>query len=324
VQTSRAIAAPGVRTDAHPGWRERLASAIAITAGSRRLTLLGALGSSLRGTILILLAPIIVLPTQVEVRGLLGNNLGSSGFSDSFWVLVGGAAFTSTVLVALATLAIAATERASFETINGRLAPAIRNHVLLRLFAVQLLTVVAVVACAIPLALAVGHVTYDEIIRPTSAASIYARVLAAIGQPLFGFAASVLVIELLSALTTREVLARVAHTTTFAGSPRLWLFPALLQALTRPLRSPIRTIATATMGWLAFLAALAPAVWLIGLAWTSVRSAFLTSVSLADLRADVGMLIVASGLALAFAVGLTLAGLASAFRSALWTVDRLS
>ncbi|MEO6349762.1 MAG: hypothetical protein ABIP53_03845, partial [Candidatus Limnocylindrales bacterium] len=165
---------------------------------------------------------------------------------------------------------------------------------------------------------------YDEIVRPTSAASIYARVLGGIGQPLFVFGLSILVIELVSALTTREVLARVAHAKTLAGSPRLWLIPALATALTRPLRSPIRVLGTAAMGWLAYIAALAPAVWLIGLAWHSVRSAFLTSLSFGDFRADVGMIIVASGLAVAFAIGLTAAGLASAFRSAMWTVARLS
>jgi hypothetical protein len=272
----------------------------------------------------VLLGPTIVLPTQVEVRGLLGNNLGSSGFEDGFWFLVGAAAFATTIVVALIALAIAATERAIFEQISGRLASQVRGHVLLRLLAVQLLTVVALVACAIPLALAVGHVTYGEIIRPTSAASIYTRVLSSIGQPLFGFGLSVFVVELVSALTTREVLARVAHAGTLRGTARLWLLPALAQALARPLRSPIRTLGTAAIGWLAYAAALAPAIWLIGLAWQSVRSAFLASSTFADLRADVTLLIVASGLAVAFAIGLVLAGLASAFRSAMWTVDRLS
>jgi hypothetical protein len=293
-------------------------------AGSRRLLILGALGTSLRGTILVLLGPIIVLPTQVEARGLLGNNLGSSGFMDSFWFMVGGGAFATTVVVALMALGIAATDRASFEVISGRLAPGIRSHLLLRLFAVQLLTVVAVVACAIPLAMAVGHSAYEEIVRPSSALSIYARVLTSVAQPLFIFGLSLLVIELFSSLTTREVLAGVAHTNTLRGSRRLWLLPAIARAFGRPLRSPLRVGSTASIGWLGYLAALAPAVWLIGLAWHSVRSAFLTSLSLADARTDFGLLIAASSLAVAFAVGLVLAGLASAFRSALWTVERLS
>ncbi|MEO6350025.1 MAG: hypothetical protein ABIP53_05175, partial [Candidatus Limnocylindrales bacterium] len=136
LETPRFLVAPGLRTASHPGWRSRLSASVALVAGNRRLWVLGALGSSLRGSILVLLGPIIVLPTQVEVRGLLGNNLGSSGFADSFWFLLGGAALATTIVVALMAFAIARTERATFETISGRLADPIRGHVLLRLFAV--------------------------------------------------------------------------------------------------------------------------------------------------------------------------------------------
>ena len=44
-----------------------------------QLWLLGTLSFILRGGLVVMLLPIVVLPTQVEVRLMLGGNLGSSG-----------------------------------------------------------------------------------------------------------------------------------------------------------------------------------------------------------------------------------------------------
>jgi hypothetical protein len=67
----------------------------------------------------------------------------------------------------------------------------------------------------------------------------------------------------------------------------------------------------------------ASGVGLVVVAWAATRAAFLSSVSLADFGDDLGMLLVAIGLAAAFAVALALGGFASALRAALWSVDRL-
>jgi hypothetical protein len=301
-----------------------MASVIGIVEAQPRLWIYGALGFALRGGVLLLVLPIIALPTQVEVRGILGNNLGSTGFTDGFWGLVAAAAIVTTVAVAAIVLILAGLELASFERLSGRLGPSTdRRRVLLRLFAVQLLTVTALAACAVPLALAVGQVSYDEIVRPTSGASIYGRVFAGVGQPLLMFAIALLVIEMLSALTTRELLARSAREGTSEDSARLWLLPALAGALSRPLRSPIRTVATAAIGWAVTAALVLPTAWAIAIAWQPVRGAFLQSLSFTDVGDDIGMLLVAVGLAGAFGLGMFVTGLGSAMRSALWSVERL-
>jgi hypothetical protein len=324
VESSQVLAAPGVRTVAQRGWRRRIWSAIGIVEAHPRLWLYGVLGFALRGGVLLLTLPIIALPTQVEVRGILGNNLGSTGFSDAFWGLVAVAAIATTVVVSVIVLMLAALELAAFERLAGRLAPATdRRRVLLRLFAVQLLTVSALAACAIPLAFAIGQVAYTEIVRPTSGASIYGRVLGGVTQPLLLFGVAVVVIEILSALTTRELLVRSAHGGAPGSSARLWLLPVLAAAISRMFRSPIRTVGTAAIGWAVTAATLLPAAWAIGIAWMPVRGAFLQSLSFADVGDDIGMLLVAIGLAGVFVLGMLVTGLGSAVRSALLSLERL-
>jgi hypothetical protein len=313
-----------LRTAAHPGWRQRVSTAFVTVAEQPRLWLYGSLGFMLRGGIILLMLPIVALPTQVEVRGMLGNNLGSTGFSDGFWGLVAVAAVLITVLATLAVLTLAGLELAAFERLVGyRGTSAARRQVFLRLFAVQLLSALALLTCAIPLAFAIGQVAYNEIVRPTSSASIYGRVLSGIGQPLYLFAAAVLIVEVVSALTTRELLVRNEHAGSTDRHARLWLLPAIAAVLMRPLRSPVRTLATAAAGWALTALALAPAVLAIGLAWQLVRGTFLESLSFADLGDDLGMILMAVGLAAAFALGLLLTGFASALRSALWSAERL-
>ena len=162
-----------MRTDAKPGWRALVGHALAAPIEQPSLWLLGILSFMLRGGLVVLLVPIIVLPTQVEVRLMIGNNLGSSGFSPAFYVGIGAATIISTglvmaVLYGLARIEIAAHSRvtrdADFEP-SPRHDPGAR---LRDLFVVEALTAVALLLAAVPLAAALGNWTYQEIILPTS------------------------------------------------------------------------------------------------------------------------------------------------------------
>ena len=75
------------------------------------------IGFSLRGGILLLLLPIIVLPTQVEVRLLLGHYLGSTGFTPSFFGLLVVLAVFAALLIVGALLVLARIELSSFERV---------------------------------------------------------------------------------------------------------------------------------------------------------------------------------------------------------------
>jgi hypothetical protein len=314
-----------MRTAAHPGLKARVALAFSMVMEQPRLWAFGALGFSVRGGIAVLLAPVIVLPTQVEVRALLGNSLGSAGFTVGFWFLVAGAAAITTALILLVVFGLARLELASFQRLDGvGLPQPNRERAMFRLFAVQLLTVIALAAAAVPLALSVGHVAYDEIIRPSSTLPIYSRILSGVTGPLVFFVVAIFVLEALSSIATREVLAHASRLSTSGTRTRTAFLGTLGAALARPLRSPVRTIATAAIAWLATAVALVPAAWLIGLAWRPVRATFLTSLSFGDLHSDLGMYLVAVGLAGAFALALLATGFASALRGALWSVERLS
>lgn len=320
MESSGTLVAPVARAFPQHGFRARLWLALNVVVDQPRLWAFGALGFALRGGIVALAAPIIVLPTQVEARALLGDNLGSTGFTGAFFVGLAAGALATTLLLVAVLVGLTAVERASFERIAGKFPKATRRTVLYRLFAVQLVTALAIALCAVPVALAAAEVAYSEVVRPTGAGSLYDRVLAGIAAPVFVLLFAVLVMELLSALTTREVLVRSQRQT--AG--RLWLLAALAAALTLPLRSPIRTLVTGATAWAITLAALLPAAWLISLSWQSVRGSYLTSLSLGETSTDVGMLIIATGLAAAFVLGILATGFASALRGALWSVERLS
>ena len=323
------LVAVGQRSATRPGWRAGISMAVEIVARAPRLWLYGALAFCLRGGIVALTVPIIVLPTQVEVRAILGGNLGSSGFTDGFWWMVSFGAIAATgALVAIAA-ALAWLELASFERVADRVGSREeRRATRLQLFAVQLLALIALAIAAIPLALAVGEGAYEEVLRPSGTGSIYDRVLARVSQPIFLLIVAVVTVELLSALASREVLARAARSGAAGSGTGRTFAHALAAALVRPLRFPIRTLATAALGWVITVAAVAASAWLIGLAWQSVRSRFLTSVAFgnlgADISADVEMFIIATALAAAFVAGILATGFASALRGASWSVERLS
>lgn len=336
MESSRILVAPGLRTRAHPGWRAGLTTALSVVAGQPRLWLLGMVGFCLRGGVLLLAVPIIVLPTQVEARLLIGDYLGSTGFTPGFWgLLVAGTVAAAVVTVAVL-LALARTELAAFERLIDdpemaehaalepiRLPRYGRSRLFLRLFGVQALALVAVVACAAPLASAIGQRAFDEIIRPSSSASIYARVLDGVAEPVFLFLFALVVIEMLSALATRELLVRATGWRGNRGSGRMWLLPAVGSAVVRPILSPLRTVGTAAIGWVATGLVLLPALWAISIAWQAVRGAFLTSVGFSDAAEILGMILVALSLSVAFVLAIAAAGFASALRAALWSVERL-
>lgn len=324
MESSRILVAPGLRTLARAGWRAGLTTALAAVAGQPRLWLFGMVGFLLRGGVLLLAVPIVILPTQVEARLLIGNYLGSTGFTSGFWVLLGAAAVCAAVFSVAVLVVLARTELAAFETFQPTaLSRDARVRLSLRLFGIQVLTLVALLASAAPLASAVGQTAFAEIVRPSSSSSIYERVLGGVGAPLFFFVVALVLIEMVSALATREVLVRATGGRRQAGSRRLWLLPAIGLALARPVVSPLRTLGTAALGWVVTAAVLLPALWAISIAWQAVRGAFLTAVGFSDSAEVLGMILVALALAAAFVLAIALAGFASALRAALWSVERL-
>ena len=167
------------------------------------------------------------------------------------------------------------------------------------------------------------QVSYDEVTRPTSAAPIYERVLGTVGELLFFFLIALVVIEMISSLTSRELLVRAFGWRERGSSRRLWLIPAIAAAVMYPLRSPFRSLGTSVVAWTLSAVVVISSVWVLSVAWAAVRGAFLTSVSFSDVSEDAGMLLAALGLSTVFVLAICLTGFASALRAALWSVDRL-
>jgi hypothetical protein len=305
--------------------------------GQPQLWALGALGFALRGGIVLLTLPILVLPTQVEVRLLLGSNLGSTGFSPGFWNLVVAAAVLCGLAALGVVLVLASVEVAAFERLVDdpetaehrqwrsvqRMEQGDRRLVVLRVASVQALSLLALAAAAVPLVLRITSTAYDEIVRPTSADSIYVRIFSGVIEPLFWFIVAIVLIEMVSSRTTREVLLRATGVRAVAGGTRLWLLPALSSAVMGMVRAPLRSVATDVIAWLVSIVVCLPVVWAIAICWEAVRGAFLTALSFVDPQEALGLLFVALALSATFISGLLLCGFAAAFRAALRSVVAL-
>lgn len=263
-----------------------------------------------------LLLPIVVLPTQVEMRLILGGSLGSSGFAPGFWVGVGAATVLSTGLVMVVLYALARIEAAAFVLLARDpdleiAAPGNPGARVRDLFVVESLTLIALLLAAVPLAAALGQVTYDEILRPTSTAPIYDRVLAQITLPLALLAVALPIVDSVSAAVVRRLLVARSVGSAVSGS---------IGAL---VRRPIRFLATAVVAWLALAAVIMATEIALTVAWQATRAAFLRTTSIADMLTPIAPLLVAVLLASVFISGLAACGYVAAFRNALWTITGL-
>ena len=326
MESTRVLAAPGIRTAPYPSWRARVALAFAAVSNRPALWLYGVLGFSLRGGIICLTLPIIVLPTPVETRLLLGDYLGTSGLSQRFWIEAAVFAFvaallTLAVLTTLTRLEIASFSRLPF--VEEEQPAQLGRTAFVPILTVQAIGFIAGLLAAVPAVKAAIEASYAEIVRPTSSAPIYERVIGSLGQELFLLVGAILAIDLLSALTTREVLVRRLRENR-AGVQDPWVLPrAFVSVVGRILRSPARIVGTALFGWVVTLALVLPGLAGVALAFAGTRAAFLATVSLADFGDDLGMVLMALALSAAFVAALALGGVASALRAAAWSVDRL-
>lgn len=302
-----------MRTADTPAWRAQIGHALAAPVDQPQLWLLGTLSFILRGGLLALLLPIIVLPTQIEVRLMLGGNVGSSGLSPAFWVGVGAATIFSTGLVMVVLYALARIEVAAYAQLardpDLDINPPVDTGARVRdLFVVQSLSLMALLLAAVPLAAALGQATHGEVLRPSSTAPVYDRVLAQVMWPLALLFIALPVIDSISAAAARRLLSGRSVGSAVSGS---------IGAL---VRRPIRFLATAAVAWLALMAVVLASDAALTIAWNATRAAFLRTTSVADMLTSLAPLLVAVLLAGVFLSGLAVCGYVAAFRNALWTV----
>src|SRR5204863_9268897 len=111
------------------------------------------------------------------------------------------------VLYALAHIEIGAFDRLTTDPDFDTGRPARDPGARLRdLFVVESLTLIALLLAAVPLAAALGQVTYQEVLNPSSSASIIQRVLSQITAPLALFAIALPIVDSISATWVRGLL----------------------------------------------------------------------------------------------------------------------
>jgi hypothetical protein len=334
------LAAPGLRTSVRVGWRGGVATALAVVIDRPALWLLGALGYLLRGGAVILTLAILVLPSPISIRLMLGSYLGSFGFTSEFYIVVGAGLGLLLAVMIVAMFMTALVEIAAFERFVGarddradggslvRPDTRQRRRLIGAMVIIQLVAVLVLAAAAIPLLVMAGQAIYEELMRPNLAAgALYDRVLAQLSLPLFGLLVALVLVEMVSAVAHRRLMVRAyglaGSAAAHAADSRSMLFSALAalaSGLVRPFLRPLSTVPTAILGWLAMLAVLAPLGWALALAWGTVRVQFLAGFSIEAVPA---LAVAAALLSVVWLGGLVLAGIASAIRAGLWTSEEL-
>jgi hypothetical protein len=283
--------------------------------------MLGIIGFALRGGIVFLTVPILILPTSVEARLLLGSNLGSTGLTGTFYVLVAALSALTLLAAVVILYVLARSELALFARFVNSSAPSAehawlrpgpvaderRNHLVARLYVIQALALLGILVAAVPLAAAIGQVTLQEILLPSSSASIYARIARDVALPVIGWIGAIILVEAVSAVATRRVLAA-----SFG-----------LRVHVRMARHPFRPVLVAAIGWLLFVGAIVLSLAALGLSWDVVRSVFLTTGLSGESSEVVSAVLVALLFATVFTGALVLCGLVSTIRAGLWTLASL-
>ena len=274
-------------------------------------------GFLLRGGIIVVLAPIVVLPSAVGLANVFGPMLTTfvlGGPSPQIalllvavtgavflWLLAGG--WLAAALEAEAIRRIAIDEASG----SGRAIPLLATPVTA---AGQILAARLVAGLPLAITLAAGslrliEVTYRELTLPSETGpALIVRVIRGAPDALFWIALAWLLFEVWGAIAARRVV--------LAGDRAL---PALGHAVVHVLRRPLATVVLAVLPLAVLLVVLVPAALAVGTTWDAIRE---------ELAGTAAPLTVAA-LVILFVVlwsgGLALLSMVSAWRSAAWTVD---
>lgn len=273
-------------------------------------------GFLLRGGIVLVVAPVIVLPSAVGLANIFGPMLTTfvlGGPSPQIilllvavvgavflWLLGGG--WLAAVLEAEGIRRIAIDEAAG----TGHAIPIRRGPLAA---AGQILAARLVAGLPLALALAAGslrlvELTYRELTLPSETGpALIVRVIRGAPDALLWIGLAWLLVELLGALAARRIV--------ILGERAL---PALGRAVLHVVRRPGSTIALTVLPLAVLLVVLVPSAMASGVTWDAIRQELAGSASP----------VVVGGLVVLFVVlwggGLALLGMVSAWRSAAWTM----
>ena len=310
----------------------RLLAAAGRTPALWTVGLLGFLG---RGGLVLMVLPMLALPSPVSLSVLIGPDLvdanGLSSRVAALLVLAGivGLLFVVTGLV-LAVLADIGAFEGLLSAAGMASRPTSRRgtaRLVLELLALQLLAALPVLIAALPAAVSVVNLTRQEILLPSDQSlPLVVRVAEGAAPALALVAVMTLVSAHLYTVLGRELLARRAG---LLPARSRGAFGGLAAGARALVRRPLRAVASSLLAWVIGLGAAAGAAVAIAAGWTLVQAVYLSAAgadgATALVTAATWLVAALATAVLVAIVGLALSaiGAAAALRSAVLTQSAL-
>jgi hypothetical protein len=305
-----------------------------VTAAGRTPALwtVGLVGFLGRGGLVLIVLPMLALPSPVSLSVLIGPDLvDANGLSARVAALLALAAVTTLFFVAAGLVLAVVADIGAFEGLLSAAGIATRptsrramSLLVLELLALQLIAALPVLAAAVPAAVSMVGLTRQEILLPSDQSlPLVVRVAEGAWPALALVAAMTLVSAHLYTVLGREVLGRRAGL--LPAPSRRGLGGLLLGGARALIRRPLGAVASSLVAWLIGFGTAALAALAIAAGWTLVQAAYLAS---ADTDGATMLVTAATWLVAALAtavlvaiVGLALSavGAAAALRSAVLT-----
>lgn len=323
-------------TPGDPGWRSGAGTALAVAAGDPASWALALLGFLVRGGWLIVVLPLLSIPSPVLLSMLFRGEVGDIGRGELRVVAVAVGTVLSVIAIGGVVLSafsdVALAERfvhdPESEVLRHGRAPRSLSRKERRSLAwwvasVQAVALLPIIVCVAFVVDSAVRSASAELINPsTTQLPLVGRVAPAIAGPVAALVLVVIVAEALSSLASRRLMVNAWEVLPGGRRARRESLVAL-GALGRVVRTPLRVAGTALAGWLLLGLVLAGVLLGSVLAWSAVRDVLVSGANGGDpVALAVAAFLVATFVAV-WLGGLGLVGFVCAVRSGLWTADAL-
>jgi len=318
------------------GWRSGAGAALAMAAGDPASWALALLGFLARGGWLVLVLPLLTIPSPVLLSMLFRGEVGAIGRGELRVIAIGVGTLLSLVaiggVIASAFSDVALAERfvrdpESEELRRGHAARTLsrreRRSLAWWVASVQAIALLPIIVSAAFVVDSAVRSVSSELINPsTTQLPLVGRVAPTIAGPVALLVLVVIVAEALSSLASRRLMAN-AWQVLPAGHRDGRESLVALGALGRVVRTPLRVAGTALAGWLQLGLTLAGVLLGSVLAWGAAREVLVSGRIGSDPLALAVALLLVGVFVATWLAGLALVGFTCAVRSGLWTADAL-
>lgn len=306
------------------------------------LWLLGALSFSVRGGVLLILLPIVWVPSPVLLSVFLGRYITTSGLSPDVVPVAITVVFVVFFAVAAALLLAAFAQLASFERIAARpetdalrlgqpartLCGRERAAIVVRVAALGAFGLVPSLLLLPVIGQRIGAAGLAELQFPSSTDTPFAiLVLGRVQTELLLLVAVAVLMDLLMSLAGHQLIAaRLGISPSPRGNLRHPDLRAMGSGISRPVRQPFRTVLLFVLSWLMTVGALAVAVGGTVLGWDTLRAMLFRHAPSSPSDGEIvfiGQLVAFAIFGIIWVASITLQGVASSLRGALWTTNAL-